>query len=254
MLWVLVLVGFLVAHMTATGRTEVRIARNLYTNAAAEAAIGGAISEAVFRLTDPDPNQAWQLDGSRHELTIGGSRIVLQIADEAARINPNFASPALLEGLLRATGNDAVTAKRLAVAITEWVGIPAGRAQAAAAAQYAAPRQPIESLDELTRVVGMTPNLLAALRPHLTIYGPPVPDPDIADPVVAAALGFVSGQRGGSLQAAAVASRRGGFITARIIATAHGPDNAEVTRVTVIRLDPAKPLRFIVLARQPSLD
>jgi general secretion pathway protein K len=61
-LWVLVLIAFLVAQVTAAGRTELRIAGNLYANAAAEAALEGAVNEAVFHLSDPQPGRRWAFD------------------------------------------------------------------------------------------------------------------------------------------------------------------------------------------------
>src|SRR5437899_2155939 len=156
-LWVLVLIGFLVAQVVAAGHTELRIAGNLYANAAAEAALEGAVNEALFHLSDPQPERRWALDGRPRELTIGNSRIVLRVENEAGRINPNLASRAVLEGLLRATGSDAETARRLASAIAEWVGAAvAGRSAEDVAADYWAagldyrpPRQPMETLDEL---------------------------------------------------------------------------------------------------------
>src|SRR5204863_3728462 len=75
-LWVLVLIAFLIAQVTAAGRTELRIAGNLYANAAAEAALEGAVSEAIFHLSDPQPERRWRLDGRPRELVIGNSRIV----------------------------------------------------------------------------------------------------------------------------------------------------------------------------------
>src|SRR5205807_10359246 len=119
------------------GRTEIRIAGNLYANAAAEAALEGAINEALFHLSDPQSARRWALDGSPHELVIGDSRIVLRIDNEAARINPNLASRVLLEGLLRATGNDPPTARQLSAAIGEWLGTAvAGRSPEDMAADY----------------------------------------------------------------------------------------------------------------------
>ena len=52
-LWTLVLIAFVVAHLTAAGRTEIRIARNLVTNAVTQAAADGAIFEAIFNQPDP---------------------------------------------------------------------------------------------------------------------------------------------------------------------------------------------------------
>ncbi len=53
-LWTLVLVAFLVLHLTASGRTEIRIADNLVANAVAGAAADGAISRqsSIFRTRD----------------------------------------------------------------------------------------------------------------------------------------------------------------------------------------------------------
>jgi general secretion pathway protein K len=115
-LWTLVLIAFIVAHLTASGRTEIRIATNLVANAAAQAAAEGAIYEAIFNLSDPQPNQRWQVDGNARELL---SRVTLRLEDEAWWINPNSASPALLEALLRATGSDPESARCLANAIGE---------------------------------------------------------------------------------------------------------------------------------------
>jgi Tfp pilus assembly protein PilX len=42
-LWTLVLITFIVAHLTSSGRIEIRIANNLVANAAAQAAADGAI-------------------------------------------------------------------------------------------------------------------------------------------------------------------------------------------------------------------
>jgi len=70
-LWTLVLIAFIVAHLTASGRTEIRIARNLVADAVAEAADDGAIFTAVFNQLDPNPYQRWLLNGPARELTIG---------------------------------------------------------------------------------------------------------------------------------------------------------------------------------------
>ena len=121
-LWMLVLIAFVVAQMTAAGRTESRIAGNLAANSRSQAAADGAIYEAIFHVSDARPEQHWQVDGSEHAVQIGQSRITLQLEDEAGRINPNLASGSLLEGLLRAVGSPPETAADIARAITEWVG------------------------------------------------------------------------------------------------------------------------------------
>ena len=227
--------------MTASGRTEIRIAGNLVADAVAEAADDGAIYSAIFNQLDPSPDQRWPLNGQAHELTIGNSRVMVQLEDEAGRVNPSTASPVLLEALLRTTGSDPESARRLAAAIGEWVGsAPDRRPQntvpadyRAAGLDYGPPGEPLETIDELGRVLGMTPAVLAAIRPHLTLFGPPQPNPASADPVVAAALAST-----GQVPQAAVAANQPppDLILVRITAAAFGPSNARVKRTAIVRI------------------
>src|SRR5579864_3064429 len=121
-LWMLVLTSFLVALIAASGRTELRITGNLVVNGEAAAAADGAINQAIFNVMDPRPELRWALDGSVHELTIGDCVVETRLMDEAARVNPNLASPELLEALLRAVGRDPESARQLVSAIDEWIG------------------------------------------------------------------------------------------------------------------------------------
>jgi general secretion pathway protein K len=258
-LWTLVLIAFLVLHLTESGRTEIRIADNLVDNAVAAAAADGAISEAIFNQSNPNPDQRWPLDGTDHSLTIGDSRVVVQLEDEASRINPNLASPALMEGLLRAVGKDPDSARRLAAAIADWVGsAPTPRPQQALFADYRAagldygpPAAPLETLDELGRVLGVTPALLAALRPHLTLFGPAEPNRAGADPVIAAALATIP-QLGQA--ATPVSATAADLLTVRISAAALGPGNARVTRVAIVRVGSSLPSGYTVLRWGSSIN
>jgi general secretion pathway protein K len=259
-LWTLVLIAFIVAHLTATGRTEIRIAGNLVANSAAQAAADGAVFEAIFNLSDPQPEQRWPVDGSVREIVIGNSRVAVRLEDEASWINPSTASPALIEALLLVTGSDPDSARRLAIAISEWVGSSGvARTQDAIQAQYRAagldygpPGGPIETLGELERVLGMTPDLLAAIRPHLTLFGPPEPNPATTDPVVAAALAFSARQVGSAPSPAGSATPE--LLTIRITALASGPGNAHVIRTAVVRLGPTSPQGYSILAWGSSAE
>jgi general secretion pathway protein K len=263
-LWTLVLTAFIVAHVTAAGRSEVRIAGNLAANAAAQAAADGAIYQAIFNLSDPQPDRRWALDGGAHQLRLGDSVVTVTIEDEAGRINPNLASAELVEGLLRAAGNDTETAGDLAGAIAEWVGsAKVLRAPAevtaeyrAAGLDYAPPGAPLESLDELGRVRGMPGGLLAALRPHLTLFGPAEPNAGAADPVVAMAIALANKTTAatGAAQTSGMANATGDIVTARIRANAQGPANARVTRVAIVRIGPFSSQGYTLLAWDNGIE
>jgi general secretion pathway protein K len=252
-LWTLVLIAFLVLHLTASGHTEIRIADNLVDNAVTTAAADGAIDEAIFMLSNPQPDQRWPLDGAARPLTVGNCRVVVRLEDEASRINPNLASPALIDALLRAVGADAGTALRLTTAITDWVGTSENaQPQAALVAEYQAagldygpPGAPAETLGELARVLGMTPALYAKLRPHLSLYGPAEPDPSATDPVVAQALAQFSQQSGENQP---LNQTPADVLTVRIVADAQGPGNARVTRKAIVRVGAELPQGYAVLA------
>jgi general secretion pathway protein K len=252
-LWTLVLIAFIVAHLTASGRTEIRIAGNLVSNSVAHAAADGAIFEAIFNLSDPRPETRWAIDGSPRKVGIGNSEVALRLEDEASRINPSSASPALLEALLRVSGSDAETARRLAAAIGDWVGSAANpRPQNTVIAEYRAagldygpPGGPLESLDELDRVLDMTPATLVAIRPHLTLFGPPEPNPATTDPVVAAALALLPRTGPAALTASQIPAEA---LTVRITASASGPGTARVTRSAIVRTGASVPQGYAVLA------
>jgi general secretion pathway protein K len=195
-LWALVLVSLIVAQLASTGRRETHIAGNLSAGAKAEAAADGAVYETIFRLLDASPEH-WALDGKDRRLTLDDGAAVIRIESEAGKINPNTAPPALLGALLTTVGVDRNTAARLADAIVEWRGetfeTPNGEAAAltdyqGAGMDHGPPAEPFQSIDELGRVIGMTPAVLAGLRPHLSLYQQGAPDPAFADPVVRAAL------------------------------------------------------------------
>jgi len=258
-LWTLVLIAFIVVHLTSSGRTEIRIASNLMANAAAQAAADGAIYAAIFNLSDPRPDQRWPVDGVAREVAVGASRVMVRLEDEASWINPSSASPSLLDALLRVTGSDPENARRLAAAIGEWVGsAQTPRPQETLLAEYRAagldygpPSGPLESLDELGRVLGMTPATLAAIRPHLTLFGPPEPNPVTTDPFVAAALTLLP-QTGPATPPANQAPPD--LLTIRITALATGSGNARVHRSGIVRAGPALPRGYAVLAWSSNLN
>lgn len=240
-LWALVLIAFITAHLVATGRTEIRIASNLVANGVTHAAVDGAIYQTIFDLMDPQPQSRWSLDGSVREFTIGNCRVTVKVTDEAGRINPNLAAPALLEALLRVTGNDAATAHRLATAIGEWVGLQGvAESHDALLTEYrtagldnAPPGERMENLAELRRVLYMTPAVFDAIRPHVSLFAPTEPIAAHADPMVVAALASLA--RTGIVQPN-VPLTQPNTVTARIAATARGPGNARAARTAIVRI------------------
>ncbi len=194
-LWTLVLVSLLVTQMLSNGRHEARIAANLANAARAESDADGAVFETIFRLLDTGPDH-WGILDKDHHLNLADGEAVVHVESEAGKVNPNTVPPDLLAALIEGVGVEKKEAAGLALAIIQWREAPESAAARqsldqtyrAAGLDYRPPAEQIQSIDELSLVLGMTPRILAALRPHLTLSVAGIPNPDLADPVVAKAL------------------------------------------------------------------
>jgi general secretion pathway protein K len=138
--------------------------------------------------------------------------------------------------LLVQVGADAATAATVAASIVDWrmASNAPGQAKAiltryaAAGSDYAPSGAQFADVNELAQVIGMTPELLARLRPHLTVYT----DDDSAatartDIVVVQALRTV-----GQVDAPA---NEGPVQLVSILVDARGPDHARYLARAVIR-------------------
>jgi general secretion pathway protein K len=257
-LWGLVVIGLLISHLTAAGRTEAKIARNMIANAEASAAADGGIAAAIYHLTQSDENVRWQADGAAHTIKIGSITLSVRSWSEAGKINPNLASDALMSALLQATGVDASRAETLALSIGGWHDLVRQSRQGGGAGDYAAagldygpPGSSIEDIGELHRVLGMTPDNLSKLRPHLSLWiQSESPVETGADPVVARAVELVA-KKAGVIVAPMF---RPTLLTVSILAEATASSGARFTRHAVVQTGPGLEKGYRILAWDTGQD
>jgi len=208
-LWTLTLLSLIGVVIGASGRSEARIARNLVDAAEAEAAVDGAVQEAGFRLLQQGEG-GWRADGEAHLVAIGNRTVEVRIEDGAGRLNPNTAPVAALQALLRSVGVSPGQTTQLAQAIVDWRGGDGAQPRAMATARYldlglpyGPPQAPMSDIGEIALVAGMTPEITAALFPHLSLAkenpgmaraGPAV-RPAVAGPPPAIGMGGEMGGR-----------------------------------------------------------
>jgi general secretion pathway protein K len=230
-LWSMALLGLLGTRITAAGRTDAVEAEAVAARASLSAAADGAVSEAIMRVLTGE----WPADGRTRDL--GPVRV--RVEDEAGRINVNVAPPGLLAALLLALGRPADQAVTLAAAITDW-HTPTTRAEPngakapayrAAGLDYGPRNAPFQSIGELGLVLGMTPEILAALKPHVTVFTEGDVDRSIADPAVQEAIVRFGGN--------VVPVGLGLTATSRLVrisAVASGNGDSRFERVAVVRI------------------
>lgn len=266
-LWFLVLIAAIATYLLVNARTEIAIARNIRSGAAAEALADAGIAEAVFNQTDPVASNHWRLDGAPHRVRLATGEVTIRIMDENAKVNPNYATDGLLAALFEAAGIEQMQARRLGAAIADWVGPPSAprplgaklEQYRAAGKSYGPPNAPVESLDELQLVLGMTPQIFAAVRPYLTVYTDTgTPDPSYAPPLVQRALllaarepvteppiGATASDNSGATNpgnSAAPSAAAGEPETVlNVESIAHLPDGGTFVRDAVMKIDPDSP-------------
>jgi general secretion pathway protein K len=238
-LWTLPLLLLLVTQMVAIARSEALIAANLRSAIEPESRADGAIYAAAFHLLDRS-EMHWEPDGTTHDLTVSGGTVLVRVTDEANKVNLNTASVDLLRALLMGVGADRATAGGLAAAIVDWrmeSGLRVSTAKAqeyrAAGVGYLPPEKPFRSIDELALVLGMTPELLARVSPHLTLYSTYGPGRASTDPAARGAIMLLR-QQGGVLPYEFEAN---GVRVVEVTATAAGTNGATFTRRAILRFD-----------------
>jgi Type II secretion system (T2SS), protein K len=119
-------------------------------------------------------------------IRIGDAAVEVRIRNQSRKANPNTAPQPALQALLGNLGVDAGKAAALSRAIVDWRsngaqslsgGTKLSQYQAAGL-PYGPGNQLLDSVDDIGLVVGMTPALLARMKPFLSIYregDPPAP-------------------------------------------------------------------------------
>ncbi len=252
--------------MIAAGRNDVALASNLRAAAIVTAAADGAIQQAAFHVlpcTGQSNCAQWPANGIPIDASRDGIAVAVCLTDEAGKINPNKANPALMAALLAAIGVPPDDSARLADAIAGWRTADANPAAAAdraalyrqAGLPFAPDGQNFTSVDDLRFVLGMTPAILDRLRPNLSIWNEADPDPALASIATRTALQTLLGTDAASVLSFGTAIAGAQARTIAVTATALIARGAQFTRTAVISVgrDPAKaPVRILKWSAAPQ--
>jgi general secretion pathway protein K len=194
-LWSVVFLAFLMTQILATSRSATDLAAALRSAGAARAAEDGGIDHAIFYSVISGARR-WSPDGTAHAIVIGDVPVSIRVSRLDGMVNPNSASVPLLTGLLHASGAPDAQAAEIAENIAAWRAPAASQAATTALLESyqraglddGPPGKPFTDISQLASVLGMTPALLTALAPHVSLFQAGDPDPKAADPIVLAAL------------------------------------------------------------------
>jgi len=178
-LWLTVLLTVLASGFAFSMRSEALATRNALSLARARALADGAVERTAYELLRPRLADSWNPDGQLHHWNEADAVIDVTAVDEAARIDVNSAPDAFLKNLLMVDGGlDDAAAASLVDAIADWrdpddLRRPNG-AEApeykAANLKYGPGNAPFETIEEVARVLGMTPAVFQRIVPLITVY------------------------------------------------------------------------------------
>ncbi len=193
-LWMTTLLTVIAASFVFSMRTDTLLAQNLVASGRAQALADAGIQRALYEIFKPGVDlqgwkgdgqahqsavdlQRWKGDGQTHQWEFGGAKVNVVLQDVSGKIDLNFAPDALLKGLLKNAGLDDERSSALLDAILDWrdpddlrrINGAEASDYEAAGLKYKPANAPFETVDELQRVLGMTPQLYLKLADVLTV-------------------------------------------------------------------------------------
>jgi general secretion pathway protein K len=177
-LWAVAVLSLIAMSLLTSSTLSYQMQRNLWQEALIKAAADAGVHRAIVGLIDARPEKRWRVDGVPTAWTYQGLNVRVTIQDELGKIDLNAADNDLLIRLLEWAGLSPAQASALDDKILDWRdATDTHRLNGAKATQYEEagykyrPRNgPFQSVDELSLVMGVTPQLFNKIRPALTVY------------------------------------------------------------------------------------
>ncbi|MBV1695402.1 MAG: general secretion pathway protein GspK [Hyphomicrobiales bacterium] len=179
---VLLLLAIIASTLMIASRNQLRARAALGAHAEATAVADGVVRLVALRMAERRAANAqgpWMaLDGTPAFCRDGGFGVEVRITDTAGLVDLNASSLDTFELLLTGIGVPSQEAGRLAAAIVDYrdpddvpgVGGAESREYRQAGRAVGPKNAPFDSVDELDQVLGLTPDLVARLRPLVTVY------------------------------------------------------------------------------------
>ena len=178
-LWVITLLTVIAGSFVYGARSTALVAGNLVSIAKARALADAGIHRGLYELVKPESDgERWKADGRTNLFSLDDAEIRLVMREESAKIDLNTAHDDLLRGLLLSAGQDEEQANQILDAIMDWRDSDdLARSQGAERDRYEAmglpyipANAPFLTVDELQRVIGVTPSLYRKLADALTVF------------------------------------------------------------------------------------
>ncbi len=178
-LWVIALLAVIAGSFVYGARNTALIAGNMVSIAKSRALADAGVHRGLYELAKPaNDAERWKGDGRAHVFSLQDAEIRLVMRDESAKIDINTTNDALFKGLLLSSGLGEEQANQILDAILDWrdadeLTRPQGAERdryEAMGLPYIPANAPFRTVDELQRVIGITPGVYRKLAGALTVF------------------------------------------------------------------------------------
>ena len=243
-LWITAFLAVIAGSVSYQARASLGLASNVVASFKTKHAAEGALLLTVDKLIKRDELQGYVLKNPKFNYELDNLTISVEVADESGKVDLNLASVDLIKSLFVAVGVNEKVSSSIADAIADWrdqdnlkrADGAEDQDYAANGLLYEAKDDEFDSIDELSLVLGVTPEIFNRVKPHITVYAQDIGvNTTLASVVVKNAVQNIIGTSNSDETSSDYISSTGGLIyTLRVKAT--DPSGLSTVITSIVRL------------------
>lgn len=243
-LWITAFLAVIAGSVSYQARASLGLASNTVASFKTKHAAEGAILLSIHKLINRDELNGHVINNPNYSYEIDDLRVSVFVADESGKVDINLAPVDLIKSLLMAVGVDEKRSALIAGATGDWrdkdnlkrVDGAEDQDYIAQGLAYEVKDDEFDSIDELSLVFGMTPEIFNRVKPYVTVYAQDLGvNTALASSVVKNAVQGVTESGSSEVQPSDYVTGTGGLIyTLRVKASDPNGHSTEIT--SIIRL------------------
>jgi len=243
-LWVTAFLAVIAGSVSYQVRASLSLASNVVASFKTKHAAEGALLLTIDKLIKRTEQQGYVLNNPNFSYELDNLYVSVEVSDDSGKVDLNLASVDLVKSLLIEVGVNEKVSLSIANAIADWrdrdhlkrVDGAEDRDYAARGFLYESKDDDFDSIDELSLVLGVSPEIFSRVKPHLTVYAQDIGvNTALASDVVKRAVQEIIGTSNSEETSSDYISATGGLIyTLRAKAT--DPSGLSTVITSIIRL------------------
>jgi len=177
-LWITAFLAVIAGTVSYQARASLGLANNVVASFKTKHAAEGALLLTIDKLVKRNELKSFVLDNSKYSYDLNGMAVSVEVADESGKIDLNLASLDLIKSLFIVSGVNEQAAAFISDAIADWrdqdnlkrVNGAEDDDYAASGLLYESKDDEFDSIEELSLVLGVTPEIYQRVKPFITVH------------------------------------------------------------------------------------